>query len=105
MVSAAVAPDEAQAVNHKFQDWPRWLESGDRFWYAFETAQGRRFMLVDPVKRTKAPLWPAASPTFVPMLKPSGWNSRAVTASRMPSVHGPERPVSFPAPMMVLFSG
>jgi uncharacterized lipoprotein YddW (UPF0748 family) len=28
VVSAAVAPDEAQAVNHKFQDWPRWLASG-----------------------------------------------------------------------------
>ena len=36
---------------------PRWAETSDRFWYAFETAQGRRFMLVDPVKRTKAPLW------------------------------------------------
>ena len=28
VVSAAVAPDEAQAVNNKFQDWPRWLSSG-----------------------------------------------------------------------------
>ena len=36
---------------------PRWADTSDRFWYAFETAQGRRFMLVDPLKRTKAPLW------------------------------------------------
>ena len=28
MLSAAVAPDEAQAVHHKFQDWPRWLSEG-----------------------------------------------------------------------------
>ena len=28
VISAAVAPDEAQAVSNKFQDWPRWLESG-----------------------------------------------------------------------------
>jgi uncharacterized lipoprotein YddW (UPF0748 family) len=28
VISAAVAPDEAQAIHHKFQDWPRWLESG-----------------------------------------------------------------------------
>lgn len=28
VLSAAVAPDEAQAVNNKFQDWPRWLASG-----------------------------------------------------------------------------
>ncbi len=36
---------------------PRWAETSDRFWYAFETAQGRKFMLVDPLKRTKTPLW------------------------------------------------
>jgi uncharacterized lipoprotein YddW (UPF0748 family) len=28
VLSAAVAPDEAQAVHHKFQNWPRWLSSG-----------------------------------------------------------------------------
>ena len=28
VLSAAVAPDEAQAVNNKFQDWPGWLASG-----------------------------------------------------------------------------
>jgi uncharacterized lipoprotein YddW (UPF0748 family) len=28
LVSAAVAPDEAQAVAQKFQDWPAWLDAG-----------------------------------------------------------------------------
>jgi uncharacterized lipoprotein YddW (UPF0748 family) len=28
VLSAAVAPDEAQAISQKFQDWPRWLQSG-----------------------------------------------------------------------------
>jgi dipeptidyl-peptidase-4 len=36
---------------------PHWAETSDRFWYAFETAQGRKFYLVDPLKRGKAPLW------------------------------------------------
>jgi dipeptidyl aminopeptidase/acylaminoacyl peptidase len=36
---------------------PHWAETSDRFWYAFETAQGRKFVLVDPLRRTKAPLW------------------------------------------------
>src|SRR5258706_555791 len=36
---------------------PRWLDSGDRFWYAFETTKGRKFWLVDPVKKTKAPVF------------------------------------------------
>jgi dipeptidyl-peptidase 4 len=32
---------------------PHWLDSGDRFWYSFESSKGRRFYLVDPVKKTK----------------------------------------------------
>jgi uncharacterized lipoprotein YddW (UPF0748 family) len=28
VLSAAVVPDEAQAVHHKFQDWPGWLSTG-----------------------------------------------------------------------------
>jgi hypothetical protein len=36
---------------------PRWLEKSDRFWYAFQTRDGRRFHLVDPLKKSKAPLF------------------------------------------------
>src|SRR5690606_11785743 len=36
---------------------PRWLEKSDRFWYAYNTREGRRFLLVDPVKRTKGTLF------------------------------------------------
>jgi dipeptidyl-peptidase-4 len=36
---------------------PRWLETSDRFWYAYQTREGRKFSLVDPVKRTKVPLF------------------------------------------------
>ena len=36
---------------------PRWLDTSDRFWYSYNTREGRRFMLVDPVKKTKAPLF------------------------------------------------
>jgi dipeptidyl-peptidase-4 len=32
---------------------PHWLEDGDRFWYVFENASGRRFVIVDPTKKTK----------------------------------------------------
>jgi dipeptidyl aminopeptidase/acylaminoacyl peptidase len=35
----------------------RWLETSDRFWYAYQTREGRKFSLVDPVKRTKTPLF------------------------------------------------
>jgi len=36
---------------------PHWLETGDRFWYAYETGQGRKWFIVDPAARTKKPLF------------------------------------------------
>jgi dipeptidyl-peptidase 4 len=36
---------------------PHWLESGDKFWYSYETSQGRSFMIVDPLTRTKKPIF------------------------------------------------
>ncbi|MDQ3068453.1 MAG: S9 family peptidase [Acidobacteriota bacterium] len=36
---------------------PQWLEHSDRFWYEFETPAGKKWWLVDPVKRARLPLW------------------------------------------------
>src|ERR1041385_9257512 len=36
---------------------PRWLETSDRFWYAYQTREGRKFYLVDPLKKSKSPLF------------------------------------------------
>ncbi len=36
---------------------PRWLQTGDRFWYSFETPGGRKWVIVDPAARTKRPLF------------------------------------------------
>jgi dipeptidyl-peptidase-4 len=36
---------------------PHWLETGDRFWYSYETSQGRTWVLVDPAARSKKPLF------------------------------------------------
>jgi len=37
---------------------PNWLEtSPDKFWYTFETSQGRKFFMVDSVLKTKKPLF------------------------------------------------
>ena len=53
---------------------PHWLETGDRFWYSYETRDGKRYLLVDPLKKTKTPLFDNArmaamltSATLVPM--------------------------------------
>jgi dipeptidyl-peptidase-4 len=36
---------------------PHWLETGDRFWYTYETSRGRKWYLVDPGARTKKALF------------------------------------------------
>jgi dipeptidyl aminopeptidase/acylaminoacyl peptidase len=36
---------------------PHWLEFSDRFWYDYETPAGRKWWLVDPVKKAKTPLF------------------------------------------------
>ena len=36
---------------------PHWLEFSDRFWYSYETPAGEKWWIVDPVKKTKTPLW------------------------------------------------
>jgi dipeptidyl-peptidase 4 len=39
---------------------PTWFASGDRFWYPYATSKGQRWMLVDTVKKSKAPLFDVA---------------------------------------------
>jgi dipeptidyl-peptidase 4 len=34
-----------------------WLKLSDRFWYIFETSEGKSFIIVDPAKRSKRPLF------------------------------------------------
>ncbi|MCK5776454.1 MAG: S9 family peptidase, partial [Bacteroidales bacterium] len=36
---------------------PKWLETGDQFWYSFKTTEGVLYYLVDLEKKTKKPLF------------------------------------------------
>jgi len=36
---------------------PHWMETGDRFWYAYETNKGKSYFIVDPVRKSKTPLF------------------------------------------------
>ena len=70
---AHAAPPEARKANYDLASrWtpakvgklvfdtavtPHWLETGDRFWYSYETGQGKKWFLVDPAARTKRPLF------------------------------------------------
>lgn len=56
-LAAAWTPQKVSKLVFDTTVTPRWLETSDRFWYAFNTREGRRFVLVDPVRRTKEPLF------------------------------------------------
>ncbi len=36
---------------------PHWLKNTDRFWYEYETSQGKKWYIVDPVKATKSEMF------------------------------------------------
>ncbi len=36
---------------------PHWFQSGEKFWYDYKTADGRKWYIVDPLKRSKTPLF------------------------------------------------
>ncbi len=36
---------------------PHWLETSDKFWYTYETSQGRKFFIADPVIKIKKPIF------------------------------------------------
>jgi dipeptidyl-peptidase-4 len=53
----------AQKISKRMFDssvTPHWLEGGDRFWYAYETGQGRKYWLVDCRAKSKKPLFDSA---------------------------------------------
>ncbi|HKD50411.1 MAG TPA: DPP IV N-terminal domain-containing protein [Candidatus Acidoferrum sp.] len=66
-VTARVAPNYAleerflpDAVNKLVFDLavtPHWFSESDKFWYAYQTTEGTRYYVVDPVRRAKNPLW------------------------------------------------
>ena len=36
---------------------PHWLEFSDRFWYSYETPAGMKWWIVDPLKKSKVPMF------------------------------------------------
>ncbi|MCR9082574.1 MAG: S9 family peptidase, partial [Cyclobacteriaceae bacterium] len=36
---------------------PHWMKKSDRFWYEYETSDGKRWYVVDPVRKTKTELF------------------------------------------------
>jgi len=36
---------------------PHWLKNSDRFWYTYETSEGKLFLIAEPAQKTKKPLF------------------------------------------------
>ncbi|HSJ31663.1 MAG TPA: DPP IV N-terminal domain-containing protein [Longimicrobiales bacterium] len=47
-LAARFAPYKLDALLHSTSVAPRWIEGTERFWYEFETSDGRSYMIVDP---------------------------------------------------------
>ncbi|PYT78189.1 MAG: hypothetical protein DMG40_21205 [Acidobacteria bacterium] len=49
-------PDQLSKLVFDLAVTPHWFSESNRFWYSYETPNGTRYYLVDPLKRSKAPL-------------------------------------------------
>ena len=58
-LAARFSPDKLKKMIFSTSVDPHWMKKSDRFWYEHETTQGKKWVLVDPVRRTKSPLFDA----------------------------------------------
>lgn len=58
-LAARFSPDKLKKMIFSTSVDPHWMKKSDRFWYEYETSQGKKWVLVDPVRRTKSPLFDA----------------------------------------------
>ena len=50
-------PDQVSKLVFDLAVTPHWFSESDRFWYSFQTTEGTRYYIVDPLKKSKTPLW------------------------------------------------
>uniref|UniRef100_UPI004047D4DB DPP IV N-terminal domain-containing protein n=1 Tax=Algoriphagus sp. TaxID=1872435 RepID=UPI004047D4DB len=57
---ARFSPEKVKKMIFSTSVDPHWMKKSARFWYSYETSQGKKWVLVDPVKRIKQPLFDTA---------------------------------------------
>src|SRR5712664_1485742 len=50
-------PDQVSKLVFDLAVTPHWFSESDRFWYSYQTTEGTRYYMVNPVKKSKTPLW------------------------------------------------
>ncbi len=56
-LAARFVPSRMSKLLHSTSVTPRWIQGTEKFWYEWETSEGKRFMIVDPVAATKQQLF------------------------------------------------
>ncbi len=51
------APYKIRRLIHSTSVSPRWIEDSERYWYEWETSDGKVFTIVDPAAGTKRPIF------------------------------------------------
>ena len=50
-------PDQVSKLVFDLAVTPHWFSESDRFWYSYQTTEGTRYYIVDPLKKSKTPVW------------------------------------------------
>src|SRR5712671_6337354 len=50
-------PDQVSKLVFDLAVTPHWFSESDRFWYSYQTTEGTRYYIVDPMKKSKTPPW------------------------------------------------
>jgi hypothetical protein len=50
-------PDQVSKLVFDLAVTPHWFSESDRFWYSYQTTEGTRYYIVDPVRKSKTSLW------------------------------------------------
>jgi dipeptidyl-peptidase 4 len=56
-LAARFVPSQVSKLVFDTDVAPHWFELSDRFWYSYETPEGVHYWMVDPVRRSKTPLF------------------------------------------------
>ncbi|HDJ32640.1 MAG TPA: S9 family peptidase, partial [Bacteroidetes bacterium] len=56
-LAARFSPKKLEKMVFTTRVDPHWLKLGERFWYEYETSEGKMFYLADPEKHSRKPLF------------------------------------------------
>ncbi|SDD02007.1 Dipeptidyl aminopeptidase/acylaminoacyl peptidase [Algoriphagus faecimaris] len=56
-LAARFSPEKVRKMIFSTSVSPHWMKKSDRFWYEYETSDGKNWYVVDPVRKTKSELF------------------------------------------------